>query len=84
MANFKAWLAAFEKTFEGKLALSALRAFVGVFIAAEASIFNDIVNAINSHTHASFSTLESLLVALAAAGFTAAVRAVQHFFFDQD
>jgi len=83
MAGFKAWFNTFKETFVGKLVLSAARAFIGVFIAAEAAIFNDVVNLINNHTIKDLNTLEALLLALVAAGFTAAVRAVQHFFFDE-
>lgn len=75
MANFRAKLAAFEKTFVGKLVLSAARAFIGVFVAAESQLFNAVANY-------QFGVLKSLVVALAAAGVTAAVRAVQHYFFD--
>lgn len=82
MANFKLKFAAFQKTFVGKIVLSAARAFIGVFIAAEAQLFNLFVQLVNSHTQVDFGVLKNLVFALTAAGAVAAVRAVQHFFFD--
>lgn len=81
MGNVQATVARWESTLPGKLFLSALRAFVGVFIAAESQLFDAIVKLAGSHSHADFSTLKALLIALAAAGVTAAIRAVQHYFF---
>jgi hypothetical protein len=81
LTGFKTWLAGFEATTTGKVVTSAVRAFVGVFIAAEAQIFNAVVNAVNSHDHSHWSVLASLVAALAAAGLTAAIRAVQVWFF---
>lgn len=84
MANVRTRVAAFEKTFVGKLTLSALRAFVGVFIGAEAQIFNAVINLVNTHTHADFGVLKNLLFALVAAALVAAVRAIQHFLFENN
>lgn len=81
-AGFKAWFSAFQKTFAGKVTLSAVRAFVGVFIAAEAQLFDVAVKLVSNHAAADFNVAKSLIVALFAAAVVAAVRAVQHFFFD--
>ena len=82
-SSLRAKFNAFSKTFTGKLVLSAARAFIGVFVAAEAQIFNALVNLVNSHDHAHWSVLASLILSLGAAGLTAAVRAVQHFLFEK-
>lgn len=81
VSGFKAWLAQFETTLVGKVTVSAVRAFIGVFIAAESQLFNAVVNAVNSHDHAHWSVLASLVAALVGAGITAVIRAVQHYFF---
>lgn len=82
--SFKDKFNAFSKTFVGKLTLSATRAFIGVFIAAESQLFDAAVKLVGSHSSADFGVLKSLVAALAAAGVTAAVRAVQHYFFERN
>lgn len=84
MANLRARIADFETTFLGKLFMSAVRAFIGVFIAAEANIFNAFITLVDSHTRADFGVVKNLLLALVAAGLTAAIRAIQHFLFESN
>lgn len=82
-SGFVAGFNSFAKTFWGKVTLSAARAFIGVFVAAESQLFDAVVQLVTKHGTADFNVLKSLVVALAASAVTAAVRAVQHFFFDK-
>lgn len=81
--SFRDTFAAWSSTFVGKVTLSAVRAFVGVFIAAQAQLFDAVVKLANSHSQVDWGTTKTLLVSLAAAAVTAAIRAVQHFIFDK-